>query len=354
MMRKKKVKRLLAVLLLLCMTIVLGACGGKQEKKSKKSAGEAKVKVENKEKEDGKDDDDGEEKLSPEEGTPFTTDMVHEAVTGTVTIHSEWIPFEEPYILDDLFSAKVAVSKDTVWILADEKIREYQLSENKITFVKDIEIEEGYDAITADENGNLYVSAKVMKPLLRLKDGNIEKLGDEPGLVKMQKNGNVGVSAWKDVKKIIVSGNNLEEQEWISPEFTGMTDAMISENYVYAAGTDEKSECYVVNIYDMEGTEKLVLGETQKHTADAIGWITQMLEVPEGFLGLDGNMRKVFLWGTDGSLQGAVKAPDLFGTSYPWISDAVKLEDGSILLVLSQEREDKSAVELLLYRLSGF
>lgn len=352
MMRRKKGKRLLAVLLILCMTIALGACGSKKEEKTKKSAGESKVKVEKKEKESG--EDDGEETLSPEEGTPFTTDTVHEAVAGPVTIHSEWIPFEEPYIMDDLFSAQVAVSKDTVWIMADEKIREYKLAGNAITFVKEIEIEKDYDSITADENGNLYVSAKVVKPLLRIKDGNIEEMGDAPGLVKMQKNGNIGVSAWKDMKKIIISGNNLEEQEWISPGFNGMTNGMISENYVYAAGTDAELDCYVVNIYDMEGTKKLAIGEELRHTGDAIGWITQMLEVPEGFFGMDGNMRKVFLWGADGSLLGAVKAPDLFGTDYPWLSDAVKLDDGSILLVLSQEREDNSAVELLLYRLNGF
>ena len=50
----------------------------------------------------------------------------------------------------------------------------------------------------------------------------------------------------------------------------------------------------------------------------------------------------------------ANNAPDLFGAGYAWIAGAAKQDDGSILVALTQDRDDDSATELLLYRLSGF
>ena len=50
----------------------------------------------------------------------------------------------------------------------------------------------------------------------------------------------------------------------------------------------------------------------------------------------------------------SVEAPDLLGAGYAWIAGAAKQDDGSILVALTQDRDDDSATELLLYRLSGF
>ena len=58
--------------------------------------------------------------------------------------------------------------------------------------------------------------------------------------------------------------------------------------------------------------------------------------------------------GSDASVLGSVEAPDLFGARYAWIAGAAKQDDGSILVALTQDRDDDSATELLLYRLSGF
>ena len=57
---------------------------------------------------------------------------------GPVTVHCQWIPFESPYIVDDIFSGRVAAAGDRVWILADGKLKEYQYANDAVTFVKDI------------------------------------------------------------------------------------------------------------------------------------------------------------------------------------------------------------------------
>ena len=65
-------------------------------------------------------------------------------------------------------------------------------------------------------------------------------------------------------------------------------------------------------------------------------------------------MREVVLWTADGTWIGAVDDGDLFGTSYPWIAAADIADDGSILVVMSEERADRSADEVLVFKLSGF
>ncbi len=153
-------KRALGIILsVLCVLLLFSACGGK-DKKEKKKSDEAKVKVEKEESEE-KEDEEEEVKLSPEEGTPFTTEAVRDVTMGPVTVHCQWIPFESPYIVDDIFSGRVAAAGDRVWILADGKLKEYQYANDAVTFVKDISIGDGYSEITADETGNLYVSSKL-------------------------------------------------------------------------------------------------------------------------------------------------------------------------------------------------
>ena len=44
----------------------------------------------------------------------------------------------------------------------------------------------------------------------------------------------------------------------------------------------------------------------------------------------------------------------LFGTSYPWFCGGVKLADGSILAIMTEDRADESAMELVAFKLSGF
>ncbi len=100
-------KRALGIILsVLCVLLLFSACGGK-DKKEKKKSDEAKVKVEKEESEE-KEDEEEEVKLSPEEGTPFTTEAVRDVTMGPVTVHCQWIPFESPYIVDDIFSGRVA------------------------------------------------------------------------------------------------------------------------------------------------------------------------------------------------------------------------------------------------------
>ena len=79
-----------------------------------------------------------------------------------------------------------------------------------------------------------------------------------------------------------------------------------------------------------------------------------MAETENGFVATDGNMRRIQFWNKEGVHVGDIETKDIFGTGYPWLEDMQLLEDGSILIMVTQEREDKSANELMLFRLTGF
>ena len=49
-----------------------------------------------------------------------------------------------------------------------------------------------------------------------------------------------------------------------------------------------------------------------------------------------------------------VSTDDIFGVGYPWLEDMQLLDDGSLLILLTQKRNDESANELMFFRLTGF
>ena len=69
---------------------------------------------------------------------------------------------------------------------------------------------------------------------------------------------------------------------------------------------------------------------------------------------MDGNMRKIMFWDKSGACIGTLEDSDLFGTHYPWFADSVLTPDGTMFTVMTEERSDKSAKEVLVYMMSGF
>ena len=65
-------------------------------------------------------------------------------------------------------------------------------------------------------------------------------------------------------------------------------------------------------------------------------------------------MRSVVLWNAEGTYIGEADDRDLFDTSYPWLCSADLQPDGSIVVILTEDRDDNSAMELVAFRLSGF
>ena len=136
------------------------------------------------------------------------------------------------------------------------------------------------------------------------------------------------------------------------PEVDSISQVNIDSRYILVSGSAKADGKQYVFVYDYSGQLQMQLGGEPE--GSGLGSISYATSTANGFLALDGNMREVVLWNTDGTWIGAADEGDLFGTSYPWIAAADIAEDGSILIVMSDTRADESADEVLVFKLSGF
>ncbi len=295
-----------------------------------------------------------EEEVDPSEGEPFVGDSFSKMV-GSYTIKTEWIPFDEPLVVDDIFSGYVAVSGNIYYVLTDGLIKQYKLEDGSLVHEKDLLLEEEYSGIHTDEKGTLYASA-FMADFVGFRDGEQIFAHDGPDEVAMHTSGGWGVSWFSgpDVEVITLGDGAIESEDWNIAEVSTIRHINIGENHIFVSGSSVANEEQAIFVYDLNKKLQLTLGDKEFGEPDSLGSVTVVIETSNGFMALDGNMRDVLLWKADGTFIGKIDDKDLFGTSYPWMSTAVLLPDGSIIAGMTEKRADESAVEFLLYRLTGF
>ena len=295
----------------------------------------------------------------PWNGEAFSTDAQHTFQAGNHTVTADWIQLEDPLMATDIFSGRVEVIGDTVWVLLDNVLYEYRYSDNALTSIgeTDLSSEGSYEELSSDVNGRLYVSG-FAEQMLIMENGEI--IGRIESLDKMivHSSGTWGVSSFygQTLEKITLNVNEetAQSEEWPLRAAEETADAFLSQNHVFVTGTSLDKDNETVWVFDTEGNQQFEFGNASMDEPGWMGSITDVAETANGFVVFDGNMRSLFFYGIDGSLIASADDAELFGTGYPWISSASLMPDGSLLIALTEEREDQSAYELLLYRLSGF
>ena len=68
---------------------------------------------------------------------------------------------------------------------------------------------------------------------------------------------------------------------------------------------------------------------------------------------MDGNMRTVNFWDSDGTYLGKLEDSDLFGTYYPWFAGSC-ISDGTFYTIMTEDRADDSGMEAIIYQVNGF
>lgn len=331
-------KKWLLVLLALCLlTVGAVGCGGADDD------------IVN-----GDDEEEKEEAIDPSEGEPFEGGSFDKMV-GSYTIETEWIPFAEPVVVDEIFEAHVAVHEDDYYILTDGKIKLYHLEDGKLVFDEEIPLEDEYRTIDVDDKGTLYAS-QFMKDFVAFRDGEQIFAHDGPKIAAMHPSGKWGLSYFtgSDAEKMTLSDGTLKMEDWELKEIDMLRRICIGEKYVFACGSSAENENQAVFVYDSKKNLKYTLGDKESGEPDRLGSITAVVQTENGFMALDGNLRNVCFWKPDADFIGTIDAGDVFGTSYPWLSTAALMPDGSVIVGMTEEREDKSAKEFILYRLTGF
>ena len=285
----------------------------------------------------------------PWNGEPFSSSGGSESVGG-FTVTSQWLPLSECIVTSETFDHAVAESGGKVYILGEETLRQYVFDGEKLTYEKDVPISGDYKNIQKASDGTLWVSG-FMLPMISLKDGQQTGSFEDPEYVTMHPSGTWGISYFSgpECEKVTPSGSTLETSKMNFKEVSTISTLHIDKDYIYVCGYAEDDSGHKVFVYDHSGTLKMTLtGEG----GEALGSITYIAQTANGFLGLDGNMRDIVLWTKDGAYIGSAEDSDLFGTDYPWFCSGTKLDDGSILVIMTDDRADESATELVVFKLS--
>ena len=285
------------------------------------------------------------------EGEPFSA-QPHSAMIGTYTLNSEWLPIKDCMITKETFDHAAAVIGDQVYLLVDGALKRYDYDGTSLTFAEDIALDAEYSNISADTNGNLWL-AEFLEPLICWKDGTKTASYDGPDYVVMHPSGTWGISWFSssECEKITLSGGAVKTEPIVFKEVDLISHLLIDENHIYVTGSAADESGHKIFVYDTNGALQLTLADSD---GSGLGSVTFVTETANGYLALDGNMREVVLWMKDGAYIGEADDSDLFGTSYPWFCGGTKLADGSILAIMTEDRADESAMELVAFKLSGF
>lgn len=287
-------------------------------------------------------------------GTPFTCEP-KSAMGGTVTLSSEQLPLAESLIVDDIFSGRIAVSGSDVYVLLDKALHVYSFDGSSLTYSNTITLDDDYKEMTSCEDGIVYLS-NFGSDLIGIQNGTVVCSYADTKYVAMHPSGSWGISYFtsNEVEKISISDGIKTAEPMTLAEIKMINSVSINQNHILISGSSVANEEHAIFVYDFDGNLLLTLGDKDFGEPDSLGSVTCVIENENGYFALDGNMRSIMLWNSNGEFISEIDDSDLFGTNYPWMSAAAALSDGSKLIGMTEERTDKSADEFVIFHVSGF
>ena len=286
------------------------------------------------------------------EGEAFSTDD-HSVTAGAFTVSSKFIPFEEYISTFETFNHSIAAVGDTVYVLVDGEIRQCHYDGTELVFAQVITLpEDDYEIMNATADGSLWLSGS-MNDIIRLKDGAVVNTYEDIDNLAMHPSGAWGVDYFvsNECNVVTFSGDTYSEEPVIFQEVDTIMHMCVDENNIYVCASAADDSGHKVFIYNKDGVLQKTLCDAE---GEGLGSITFVTQTANGFIGFDGNMRDVILWDNNGTFIAEISDSDLFDTNYPWFCASTVLSDGSILTLMTEEREDESATEVIVFQIKGF
>ncbi len=286
------------------------------------------------------------------EGEPFSADNASMSA-GDYTIETSFVPFEEYISTFETFDHYVTAVGDKVYVLVDGELRECIYKDTKLSFVQKIDLpEDDYDRIEATADGKLWVSGG-LNDVVCIKDGSITTTYEDIDNLAIHPSGAWGVDFFTSNECNIVtfSGDTFTKTPIKFAEADTIMHLTIDENNIYVCASAVDESGHKVFIYNKEGKLQKTLCNAD---GEGLGSITYVTQTKNGYIGFDGNMRDVLLWDNSGKFIAELSDSDLFNTNYPWFCASTTLDDGSILTIMTDDRADKSATELVAFVVKGF
>lgn len=287
----------------------------------------------------------------PWDGEPIVGGSLSQMV-GTYTVTADFLPMSEPLTTFETFNHEVEVIGDKVYLLSDYVLREYGFDGAALTFSREIPLDDEYDVVEK-ANGAMVLSG-FMNPVIGHDGDTMLYSYDGPDYFAVAPDGTWGVSwfsSGEKTEKFTFQDGALVGEPMPLSEVKTINSVDVDDKYIYVAGSPADGSDYSLFVYDHSGTLQMQL-QGDPNATIGLGSITFAAKTANGFMAMDGNMRDVVLWAEDGTWLGAVEDSDLFGTYYPWFATGDVMDDGSILVVMTEDRADDSAMEAIAFKIS--
>ncbi len=286
------------------------------------------------------------------EGTPFSAE--DKSVTaGSLNIQSQWIRLDEHISTFETFDHSVAAVGNNIYLLIDGELRKCILVDGALAFDKVIELpEDDYESVEATSDGTLWLSGS-MNDIICIKNDKIATTYEDIDNLAMHPSGTWGVNYFtsSECSKVTFNGDSYTSVPMNFTEVDTIMHLNVDENNIYVCGSAADDSGHKVFVYNTDGKLQKTLCDAE---GEGLGSITFMAKSANGYIGFDGNMRDVLLWDNDGKFVAEISGDDLFSTYYPWFCNSALLSDGSIITIMTEEREDKSATEVVIFTVKGF
>ncbi|MBE6686796.1 MAG: hypothetical protein E7591_06135 [Ruminococcaceae bacterium] len=286
------------------------------------------------------------------EGEPFKAeDAVYS--NGSVNVETKWLPIKEYISTFETFNHAVAAVDDTVYILTEGTLKQYAFDGEALNYEKDIELpDDDFDTINKTTDGTLWICGS-MGDLVCVKDGAVTQTYTGLNSVAVSPDGSWGISYFTSnaCKKVTFSGGTANVSDITFAELDMVSYIKVENDSIYVCGNAADESGHKVFIYNTSGVLQKTLCDA---LGEGMGSITYIAKTANGYIAFDGNLRTVNLWDSNGGFVDEIDDTDLFGTSYPWFCASDMLSDGSIITVMTEERADSSAEELVAFIVKGY
>jgi len=287
----------------------------------------------------------------PWQGEPFTGGT-HTAKIGTRTVTAQWLPMNDALLADSIFGHTAAVMGDKAYVFGDNSLKKFDFNGTALEYEDEIALSGSYEAIQSTDDGTLWLSG-TMEPLAAFENDKLRENYEGPAKVSMHPSGEWGISWFYSPECQIIKPHT--DTMDISPitfkAVIEVSSITADENYIFVCGDVADGTGHKVCVYTPDGTLWHLLGSND---ADGLGIISYVKQTESGFIGFDSYESEVVFWNVDGICIDTVAFNDIFGTNNPWFCHAAPMEDGSLLVLLTDERTDRSATEVVAFKLSGF
>ena len=249
------------------------------------------------------------------------------------------------------------------YYITDEKgktVYVYALDGTAATLENTYQLEDGYEKVSVNKDGEVYLSPGIFETVILNEDGTVTKTGFKHD-VEWSKKEDFGVTTWVNADPTVIKDgvespwvfSNVSDAQNRVGKLSMVFDCAVADGHVIIGGTfvENGEEDYRIGIFDYDGNELSMTAAD-----DSVGY-TALNEIANVII--SANVNDLYLHDTSCNPLGEIK--DLKGiagfdsktVSTFRVQEFSVSDDGSVYMLVYASKPDQTN-EALLYKVTGF